>query len=45
MRQLVSLQQLIEEAEDQGEDSDTLYVDPDDVCTVDGSEEEVQEED
>ena len=44
VRRLIPLQQLIDEAQDQGEDPDTLFVDPDDVCSVEDLEEESQED-
>jgi hypothetical protein len=43
MRKLVPLQQLIDEAREQGLEDSVMLVDPDDVCTVNPDELELEE--
>jgi hypothetical protein len=44
VRKLVPLQQLIDEAREQGLDDTVMLVDPDDVCTVNPDELELEED-
>jgi len=44
MRRLVPLRQLIEDAEENGEDVAHMVVDPDDVCSVNPDELDDQED-
>ena len=39
-RRLVTIRKIVEDAEERGEDLDTIYVDPDDIVEIDEDTEE-----